>query len=105
MFHMGEGWMQEISQIALRALLYEVSASPKPGLVDRFNQGAHKDMGFFTFMDSSAALSNYFGYCVSEGAKYAGKNPEELFQALRGLELMLKKPCLRLQAASIPIRV
>lgn len=83
--------MQTIPQKALRALLYEVSASPKPGLVDRFNQGAHTDMDFFTFIDSSSALSNYFSYCVVEGVKYSGKNPEELFQALRGLGINAEK--------------
>ncbi|WP_257984331.1 triphosphoribosyl-dephospho-CoA synthase CitG [Neobacillus cucumis] len=83
--------MQTISQKALRALLYEVSASPKPGLVDRFNKGAHTDMDFFTFIDSSSALSNYFSYCVVEGVKYSGKNPEELFQALRGLGINAEK--------------
>ncbi|PLS04801.1 triphosphoribosyl-dephospho-CoA synthase CitG [Neobacillus cucumis] len=88
---MEESWMQTISQKALRALLYEVSASPKPGLVDRFNKGAHTDMDFFTFIDSSSALSNYFSYCVVEGVKYSGKNPEELFQALRGLGINAEK--------------
>lgn len=88
---MAEQWIQTISQKALLALLYEVSASPKPGLVDRFNQGAHKDMDFFTFMASSAALSNYFNHCVSEGVKYAGQNHEELFQALRGLGIEAEK--------------
>jgi triphosphoribosyl-dephospho-CoA synthase len=88
---MDESWMQTISQKALRALLYEVSASPKPGLVDRFNQGAHTDMDFFTFIDSSSALSIYFTYCVAEGVKYSGKNPEELFQTLRGLGINAEK--------------
>jgi triphosphoribosyl-dephospho-CoA synthase len=68
-----------------------VTASPKPGLVDRFNQGAHTDMDFFTFMDSSAALSNYFYDCAAEGAKHADRNPEGLFQALRALGIAAEK--------------
>ncbi|WP_307408138.1 triphosphoribosyl-dephospho-CoA synthase CitG [Neobacillus ginsengisoli] len=88
---MDERRIQTISQKALQALLYEVSASPKPGLVDRFNQGAHADMDFFTFMSSSAALSNYFDHCVTEGVNYSGQNPEELFQALRGLGIDAEK--------------
>ncbi|MED4224997.1 triphosphoribosyl-dephospho-CoA synthase CitG [Neobacillus cucumis] len=88
---MTERWIQTISQKALLSLLYEVSASPKPGLVDRFNQGAHKDMDFFTFMASSAALSNYFNDCVAKGLKYAGQNPQELFQALRSLGMDAEK--------------
>lgn len=49
-----------IAELAVKALLYEVSASPKPGLVDRFNNGAHKDMDFYTFIDSSISLGTYF---------------------------------------------
>lgn len=49
-----------ISEIAVKALLYEVSATPKPGLVDRANNGAHSDMDFYTFIDSSISLGQYF---------------------------------------------
>lgn len=41
------------------ALLGEVYASPKPGLVDRMNQGAHKDMDFETFQASTDAITPY----------------------------------------------
>ena len=44
---------------AVRALLYEVTTTPKPGLVDRRNSGSHKDMDVFTFMDSAAAPVSY----------------------------------------------
>ena len=33
------------AQQAVRALLYEVTTTPKPGLVDRRNSGSHTDMG------------------------------------------------------------
>ncbi len=52
--------LTSISQLALKALLYEVSLSPKPGLVDRFDNGAHDDMSFMTFIDSMIALSPFF---------------------------------------------
>ena len=48
------------SKFATKALLYEVAVTPKPGLVDRHNSGAHKDMDFFTFVDSCMALESYF---------------------------------------------
>ena len=38
-----------IAEFATRALLYEVSVTPKPGLVDRANAGSHQDMDFYTF--------------------------------------------------------
>ena len=84
-------WIETISQKALLSLLYEVSASPKPGLVDRFNAGAHNDMDFFTFMASSAALSYYFNKCATEGAKYSGRDPQELFHALRIIGMEAEK--------------
>ena len=48
------------SKFATKALLYEVAVTPKPGLVDRHNSGAHNDMDFFTFVDSCMALESYF---------------------------------------------
>ncbi|SHI81177.1 triphosphoribosyl-dephospho-CoA synthase [Dethiosulfatibacter aminovorans DSM 17477] len=53
----------KISKAAVKALLYEVNVSPKPGLVDRFNTGAHKDMDIFTFIESALALEGYFYDC------------------------------------------
>ncbi len=51
---------KQLAAMAIRATLYEVSVSPKPGLVDRFDRGAHQDMDYFTFLNSSAALAGYF---------------------------------------------
>ena len=45
-----------VGRLAVEAILVEVSVTPKPGLVDRNNSGAHKDMDFFTFMKSAASL-------------------------------------------------
>ncbi len=68
---------------AVRALLYEVSATPKPGLVDRRNSGSHKDMDFFTFLDSSAALIPYFREFFCIGWDLAGEPASSLFKELR----------------------
>lgn len=76
--------VEQISEFALRALLYEVSASPKPGLVDRFGSGAHSDMDFYTFMNSAAALSTYFRNCALEGMKPSNETAA-LMQHLRPL--------------------
>lgn len=82
---------ETIGQYAVMSLLYEVSATPKPGLVDRFNQGAHKDMDFFSFVASSAALSSYFIKCALQGADFQGDNPRHLFNSLRPLGLKAEK--------------
>lgn len=73
------------AQQATRSLLYEVSVSPKPGLVDRFDSGAHADMDFFTYLDSSAALTEYFRLAYLEGASSFWLAPPELFPHLRRL--------------------
>lgn len=79
---------------AVASLLFEVSATPKPGLVDRLNQGAHSDMDFFSFMASSAALSPYFYKCAEKGmefSEYQSSRPEMLFESLRPLGLTAEK--------------
>ena len=68
---------------ALRALLYEVCASPKPGLVDRFNSGSHSDMDLFTFMDSAATLTPYLRKAAAIGMETAALTPRETFLRLR----------------------
>ena len=78
--------METIACCAERALLYEVAVTPKPGLVDRADNGAHRDMDFFCFLDSAAALRPYFARCAEEGRRAAeeGTEPEKLLSRLRG---------------------
>ncbi|HQA47653.1 MAG TPA: triphosphoribosyl-dephospho-CoA synthase CitG [Bacillota bacterium] len=72
-----------IREAAQKAILYEVAATPKPGLIDRNNSGAHKDMDFFTFMASAAALSNVFAECAVEGLQYPSLDFAGLLQKIR----------------------
>lgn len=75
----------QIARQAVRAILYEVTTTPKPGLVDRRNSGSHKDMDFYTFMDSAAALYPYFEACAGAGLAMADRPAPETFAALRPL--------------------
>lgn len=75
--------VERIGQNALTSLLFEVAATPKPGLVDRMNSGAHKDMDFFSFMSSTAALAPFFYQCAQRGAEFEGEDSTELFCTLR----------------------
>ena len=71
----------------LKALMREVAVTPKPGLVDRANNGSHRDMNFFSFIDSTAALLPYFRDCALRGFRAAGEGgmePAALFDSLRG---------------------
>ena len=45
---------------AIRAMIYEVSVNPKPGLVDPVSSGPHPDMYVFLFIDSALSLHHYF---------------------------------------------
>lgn len=72
-----------IASIAQRAILYEVSTTPKPGLVDRENSGAHKDMDFFTFMASSSSLYRGMYQCALEGFSFEDEDKRELLNIIR----------------------
>lgn len=73
----------DAARLALKAILYEVCTTPKPGLVDCANSGSHQDMNLFTFMDSASTLWPYFQTCVKIGRKTADRSPKETFRQLR----------------------
>lgn len=77
-----ETFARKVESIAVRSLLYEVSATPKPGLVDRDNSGAHNDMDFFTFLDSSSVLGEMFYYCTIAGIEHED-NIDSLLKVIR----------------------
>lgn len=72
---------ERAGRCALRAVLTEVSVTPKPGLVDRRDSGSHTDMDFFTFVDSSAALAPWFSRFFLAGWDHEA----HLFDLLRSL--------------------
>lgn len=72
-----------IASLAQRAILYEVSTTPKPGLVDRDNSGSHKDMDFFTFMASSSVLYRGFFACALEGLSFNERDDTKLLDNIR----------------------
>lgn len=74
---------QALGALAAKALLYEVCTTPKPGLVDRSNNGSHRDMDVFTFLDSTAALLPYFDEAVRLGMETRDLPPQETFRRLR----------------------
>ncbi|MGK0551537.1 triphosphoribosyl-dephospho-CoA synthase CitG [Enterococcus faecalis] len=84
---------EQLSQLAIRSLLYEAALAPKPGLVDRQSNGAHWDMNFFTFIDSSVALSPYFAQYVVLGQQHQG-GPQVLFSKVREVGVAAEKTML-----------
>ena len=63
---------QRIGALCTLSLLLEVSATPKPGLVDRLGSGAHTDMDFSTFLASAAAIAPYLTACAQAGLVFIG---------------------------------
>ena len=62
-----QSFCKYIGSLAAAALKTEAAVTPKPGLVDQENSGAHRDMDYPLFLASSRALEPYFARCVMLG--------------------------------------
>ncbi|MBP2632657.1 MAG: 2-(5-triphosphoribosyl)-3-dephospho CoA synthase [Firmicutes bacterium] len=82
---------QDIGRLAVQSLLYEVAVTPKPGLVDRRNVGAHKDMDCFTFLASAAALAPYFTQFAQRGAECSQQEPKAVFREIRSIGIAAER--------------
>lgn len=76
---------RQIAGLFTKAMTYEVTVTPKPGLVDRWHSGAHYDMDISLFMDSIDSLTPYFFECSMLGASFSSDHYDELFARLRTL--------------------
>ncbi len=81
--HFTAQFLDRVAANAAKALLYEVSTTPKPGLVDCHNSGSHGDMDLFTFFDSTVVLTPYFRNFVEKGIELADWQPEQVLPLLR----------------------
>ncbi|MBR3456737.1 MAG: triphosphoribosyl-dephospho-CoA synthase CitG [Selenomonadaceae bacterium] len=88
--------MESIGALAVEAMLYEVSATPKPGLVDRRNNGAHEDMDFFTFMSSAAALRKAFDEFAVIGKAHGSEPIENLLPHLQETGISAEREMFRM---------
>lgn len=70
-----------LAQLATAACIQEVMTSPKPGLVDKYNSGAHKDMDFVTFLLSASALAPFWQRQANVGL--SGISPQKALPHLR----------------------
>lgn len=80
---------QLIGQEALKAVLYEVSCFPKPGLVSPVSSGAHHDMDYFTFINSSVALAPFFSQFAKCGMSHL--RPDEILHNMRTIGIEAEK--------------
>lgn len=60
-----------LAELAVSALLDEVELTPKPGLVDQRNTGAHRDMDLPLFRRSAQSLRPYFRQAAALGLEQA----------------------------------
>lgn len=86
--------VHRISENAVTSLLAEVHTGPKPGLVDRFNSGAHRDMDEGTFIKSAEALRGYFTDCAYAGMYYALTGDDKVYESLISIGITAEKTML-----------
>ena len=73
----------EVSQMALKAMISEVSTFPSFGLVSPISSGAHKDMDYYTFLNSAVAITPFLKKMFEVGYSYY--SPEYIFDAIRDI--------------------
>ncbi|HSL86579.1 MAG TPA: triphosphoribosyl-dephospho-CoA synthase, partial [Bacteroidales bacterium] len=73
---------REAAKLAEEAILTEAVLTPKPGLVDARDSGAHKDMDIFTFLRSAVSLRDGFEEMFMAGYR-EGISAKELLTDLR----------------------
>jgi triphosphoribosyl-dephospho-CoA synthase len=78
-----EDQADEVGALVCQALLKEVKLTPKPGLVDGNNSGAHQDMDRATFHASIKAITPWFPVFYRMGASTRDLAPEALLAHLR----------------------
>ena len=89
-------WMCEFIAVkAYLALHQEVNTTPKPGLVDRNNHGAHKDMGIRHFFISANTLRPFFCRFAEAGFLTRDLPPTETFRQLRQIGIEAEQAMLK----------
>ena len=90
-----EQFARETGEKAQKSLLQEAITTPKPGLVDANNSGAHQDMDLTHFVQSACALRPFFEECVRIGARQAEFEPVDTMASLRLAGLWAEQAMLR----------
>lgn len=87
--------IDRISSYAIKALLYEASLTPKPGLVCRNSVGAHSDMDYLSFINSVSALSPYFKEVARIALEFKSNNVALCLPQIREVGLKMEEAMLR----------
>ena len=82
--------VRSLGHLTQKALLTEVLLTPKPGLVDMENSGAHEDMHLGTFLSTTASLGETFRSIAETGLLSPlteRERPAEVFEEFRRIGL------------------
>ncbi|HWQ99171.1 MAG TPA: triphosphoribosyl-dephospho-CoA synthase [Clostridia bacterium] len=79
------GLTEQIGRFAREALEREARLSPKPGLVDSENSGAHADMDLQLLLTSAEALEPHFSGIAARGVAEVSLSPDGRINAVREL--------------------
>ena len=82
-------------RLAHAALLRELRLTPKPGLVDRANSGAHHDMDLPMFRASAAAIAPWLAVFFQRGVAHNQLAPSAFLATLRADGLACERAMLR----------
>jgi triphosphoribosyl-dephospho-CoA synthase len=80
-----------VAELAYHAMLVEVHLSPKPGLVDLINNGAHSDMDVSLFEGSASAIRPYLFDFLKAGLKHSEFSADTLLDSLRPIGIAAEK--------------
>ncbi|CNI89622.1 triphosphoribosyl-dephospho-CoA synthase CitG [Yersinia alsatica] len=80
-------FIQHYGALAYRAMLAEVNLTPKPGLVDRVNCGAHQDMTLLDFYHSAEAIAPWLPRFIEHGIHQCDLSGPAALNSLRPLGL------------------
>ncbi|WP_391592289.1 triphosphoribosyl-dephospho-CoA synthase CitG [Yersinia massiliensis] len=81
--------------LAYRAMLTEVNLTPKPGLVDRNNCGAHQDMALIDFYYSADAIAPWLPRFIEQGINHHHLCGQAALNNLRPLGLACENSMFR----------
>lgn len=84
-----------IAAAAHAALIKEVELTPKPGLVDRFNTGSHRDMDLDTFYASAQAIAPWFAVFFRLGVAESALPTADFLACLRADGLACERDMFR----------
>jgi len=82
---------RKFSILAQRAILYEITLSPKPGLVHVLGSGVHTDMDYRMFIDSTAVIASYFHELVVKGYFCKAENLIKALPLIRQTGLQMEQ--------------